>query len=98
MPTDVKDRILNHHAHFATASDDIAQAHLATNVNSITLAPTILSQDKLAHFAPDDPLILALSMNHQAHTAINGAHRIFGPDEDVPIEFRTVDSYVSDDY
>jgi len=90
MPTDVKDCILNHHAHFTTASDDIAQAHLATNnINSITLAPTILSQDELMCFARNDPLILdlALSMNHQAHTAIDGAHCIFRPDEDVPIEF-----------
>jgi len=99
MPADVKERILNHHAHFTTSEpDDIAQAHLATdNINSI-LAPTILSQDQLAHFAPDDPLILALSTNHQAHTAIDGACRIFGPDEDVPVEFRTTDGYVSDDY
>jgi len=88
MPADMKEHILNHHAHFTTSEpDDIAQAHLATdNINSI-LAPTILSQDQLAHFAPDDPLILVLSTNHQAHTVIDGACRIFEPDEDVPVEF-----------
>ena len=99
MPADMKEHILNHHAHFTTSEpDDIAQAHLATdNINSI-LAPTILSQDQLAHFAPDDPLILVLSTNHQAHTVIDGACRIFEPDEDVPVEFWTTDGYVSDDY
>ena len=29
---------------------------------------------------------------------IDGEHHIFGPDEDVPIEFQTIDNYVSDDY
>jgi hypothetical protein len=72
--------------------------HPTNNINSITLAPTILSQDELAHFALDDPLILALSMNRQAHTVINDGHFIFGLNEDVPVEFQTVDTYVSDDY
>ena len=63
----MKDHILHHHAHFTAESNNIAQALLATdNINSITLAPTVLSQDKLTHFAPDDPLILTLSTNHQA--------------------------------
>ena len=88
MPIDVKDHILHHHAHFTAESNNIAQALLTTdNINSITLAPTVLSQDKLTHFAPDDPLILTLSTNHQAHTAINGTPHIFRPDEDVPVEF-----------
>ena len=67
MPADMKDHILNHHTHFTAESNDIAQAHLATNnVNSVTLAPTVLSQDELTHFTSDDPLILTLSTNHQA--------------------------------
>ena len=81
MPADVKDCILHHHVHFTAESNNIAQALLTTdNINSITLAPTVLSQDKLTHFAPDDPLILTLSTNHQAHTVIDGTHHIFGPD------------------
>ena len=97
MPADVKECILNHHTHFTTSElDDIAHAHLATdNINSATLAPTVLSQDQLTHFAPNDPLVLALSANHQAHTVIDSAWRIFGPDEDVPLEFQTTDGYVS---
>jgi len=40
----MKEHILNHHAHFATSELDHI-AHLATdNVNSLTLAPTVLSQ------------------------------------------------------
>jgi len=89
MPADVKEHVLNHHAHFTTSeSDDIAHAHLATDkINSATLAPTVLSQDQLTHFAPNDPLVLTLSANHQAHTAIDSAWRVFRPDEDVPLEF-----------
>ena len=66
-------------------------------VNSITLALTILSQDQLTQFVPNDPFILMLSTNHQAHTAIDGACHIFGPNEDLPVGFRTPNGYVSDD-
>jgi hypothetical protein len=86
MPTDIKEHIINHHPHFTTL-DDVAHAHLATdNVDLLTLAPIVLAQDQLAHFALDDPLILVLSTNHQAHTATDSAWHIFGPDEDVLID------------
>ncbi len=51
----------------------------------------------LAHLPANDPLVLAHSQDHQAHTTIDpvGWH-IFGPDEDVPPQFRTVDGYISD--
>jgi hypothetical protein len=80
MPTDIKEPILNHHAHCA---------HIVTE-NTLSLA--------LAQLPADDPLTLALSRDHHVHTAIDSSGwRIFGPDEDVPIEFRTSDGYVSDD-
>ena len=80
MPTDIKERILNHHAHCA---------HIATE-DTLSLA--------LAQLPADDPLTLALSRDYHAHTAIDSSGwRVFGPDEDVPMEFRTADGYVSDD-
>ena len=80
MPTDIKERILNHHAH---------RAHIATE-DTLSLA--------LAQLPADDPLTLALSREHHVHTAIDSSGWcVFGPDEDVPIEFRTADGYVSDD-
>ena len=80
MPTDVKERILNYHAH---------RAHIATE-DTLSLA--------LAQLPADDPLTLALSRDYHAHTAIDSSGWcVFGPDEDVPIEFRTADGYVSDD-
>ena len=92
MPTNIKERVLNHHVHIAT-SDTIA---LATD-NIDSLAPLALSQEHLANLATDDPLILALSEINQARNTNDSAFHIFGPDEDVPIEFRTTDGYVSDD-
>jgi hypothetical protein len=65
-------------------------AHFATDNTNLSAA--------LAHLPADDPLVLALSQDHQAHTAIDPVGwRIFGPDEDVPPQFRTVDGYVSDE-
>jgi hypothetical protein len=80
MPMDVKEHILNHHAH---------RAHIATE-DTLSLA--------LAQLPADDPLTLALSRDHYAHTAIDSpCWCLFRPDEDVPIEFQTADGYVSDD-
>jgi len=66
----------------------------------LTLTPSLLHLPFFLktnlHTAPNDPLILTLSTNHQVHTVINGTCHIFGLDEDVPIEFQTVDGYVSD--
>ena len=77
---DVKEHILNHHAH---------RAHIATE-DTLSLA--------LAQLPADDPLTLALSRDHYAHTAIDSpCWCLFRPDEDVPIEFQTADGYVSDD-
>jgi hypothetical protein len=98
MPADMKERILNYRAYVAT-SDTFAHAHLATdNTDLFTLAPLALSQSQLAQLPTDDPLILALAENHQAHTAIKYSPHIFSVSEDVPEEFRTVDGYVSEDY
>jgi hypothetical protein len=66
------------------------RAHIATE-DTLSLA--------LTQLPADDPLIVALSQDHHAHTVTDSANwRIFGPDKDVPIEFRTADGYVSDDY
>ena len=52
----------------------------------------------LAHLPADDPLILAHTQDHQAHTAIDPVGWcIFGPDEDVPPQFWTTDGYISDE-
>ena len=97
MPVDVKEWILNHHAHIAI-SDTVAHAHLATdNIDSFTLTPPTLSQEHIANLAADDPLILALSEINQAYGTNDSAFHIFGPDEDIPTKFRTTDGYVSDD-
>jgi hypothetical protein len=62
-------------------------AHIATE-DTLSLA--------LVQLPADDPLTLALSRDHHAHIAIDSSSwRIFGPDEDVPIEFRTADGYVN---
>jgi hypothetical protein len=52
----------------------------------------------LAHLPANDPLVLPQSQDHQAHTAIDPVGwGIFGPDEDVPLQFQTADWCVSDE-
>ena len=80
-------------------SDTFTHAHLTTdNIDSLTLTPLALSQSQLAQLPTDDPLIITLAENYHAHTVTDSTNwRIFGPDEDVPIEFQTTDGYLSDD-
>jgi hypothetical protein len=53
--------------------------HIATK-DTLSLA--------LAQLPADDPLILALSPDHHAHTTIDSSNwHVFGLNEDVPIEF-----------
>lgn len=66
MPTDVKECILNHHAHIA--SEDLFSL-------AITQLPA------------NDPLILMLAENHQAHAAIEDPAHIFCVGENLPKEF-----------
>ena len=116
MPTDVKECILNHHAHHAhTVQFQSIRHHLLKLrkellplsakigcdvwlMNWLKLYSIVTKDTLTVLLSCSFELTLALSWDHNAHTAIDpSGWCIFGPDEDVPIKFQTANGYISND-